>query len=82
MPEELKKLFEVNPEFKKAFKNLTEGRQRGYLLHFTKPKQAKTRFSRIETNMERILDGYGLNDCTCGLSKRKPNCDGSHKQLE
>ncbi|MBU2950642.1 CDGSH iron-sulfur domain-containing protein [Tamlana agarivorans] len=21
------------------------------------------------------------DDCTCGLSKRKPNCDGSHKQL-
>ncbi|WP_277633415.1 CDGSH iron-sulfur domain-containing protein [Avrilella dinanensis] len=28
------------------------------------------------------MDGYGLTDCVCGLSKRKPNCDGSHKQLE
>jgi len=25
------------------------------------------------------MDGYGFNDCVCGLSKRKPNCDGSHK---
>ncbi|MFD2823367.1 DUF1801 domain-containing protein [Lacinutrix iliipiscaria] len=82
VPEELKQLFKANTEFKKAFKNLTEGRQRGYLLHFAKPKQAKSRISRINKNTKRILDGYGLNDCTCGLSKRKPNCDGSHKQLD
>lgn len=80
--EELKQQFDENPIFEKAFKNLTEGRQRGYLLHFSKPKQAKTRISRIEKNTKRILNGYGLNDCTCGLTKRKPNCDGSHKQLE
>ena len=82
LPEELEKIFEENFEFKKAFSSLTSGRQRGYLLHFAKPKQSKTKISRIENNIERILDGYGLNDCTCGLSKRKPNCDGSHKQLE
>ncbi|WP_435139306.1 DUF1801 domain-containing protein [Formosa sp. A9] len=81
-PKELEQKFEENPDFKKAFKNLTAGRQRGYLLHFDKPKQSKTKTSRIEQNMERIMDGYGLNDCVCGLSKRKPNCDGSHKQLE
>ncbi|MEJ2114416.1 MAG: DUF1801 domain-containing protein [Flavobacteriaceae bacterium] len=51
-------------------------------LHFSKPKQVKTRLSRIEKNMERIFKGKGLTDCICGLSKRKPNCDGSHKQLE
>ncbi len=77
MTEELKLLFDKNPKLEKAFKNLTEGRQRGYLLHFAKPKQSKTRMSQIEKNIKRILDGYGLNDCICGLSKRKPNCDGS-----
>jgi uncharacterized protein YdeI (YjbR/CyaY-like superfamily) len=82
VPEELEQIFYKNTDFEKAFKNLTAGRQRGYLLHFDKPKQAKTKISRIEKNMERIMDGYGLNDCVCGLSKRKPNCDGSHKQLE
>ena len=82
VPEELKQKFKENPDFETAFKNLTEGRQRGYLSHFSKPKQAKSRISRIEKNMERILNGYGFNDCICGLSKRKPNCDGSHKQLE
>lgn len=81
IPDELKSIFNDHPKLKKAFKNLTDGRQRGYLLHFSKPKQSKTRTSRIEKNTQRILDGYGLNDCTCGLSKRKPNCDGSHKQL-
>ena len=82
VPIELEQIFSKNAGFEKAFNNLTAGRQRGYLLHFDKPKQSKTRISRIEKNMERIKDGYGLNDCTCGLSKRKPNCDGSHKQLE
>lgn len=80
-PEELKQKFAENPDFEKAFKKLTAGRQKGYLLHFSKPKQSKTKISRIENNIQRIMDGYGLTDCTCGLSKRKPNCDGSHKQL-
>ena len=82
IPIELEQKFEENTGFEKAFKNLTAGRQRGYLLHFAKPKQSKTRTSRIENSIVRIFDGYGLTDCTCGLSKRKPNCDGSHKQLE
>ena len=66
---------------KNAFSNLTPGRQKGYLLFFNKAKRSKTKTNRIENNKQRILDGYGLTDCTCGLSKRKPNCDGSHKQL-
>ena len=82
MPEELEKLFKDNPEYEQAFKNLTPGRQRGYLLYFSKAKQATTRLSRIQKSTERIFNGKGLNDCVCGLSKRMPNCDGSHKQLE
>ena len=78
----MEQIFSENADFEKAFKNLTVGRQRGYLLHFDKPKQSKSKISRIEKNMEKIMDGYGLNDCLCGLSKRKPYCDGSHKQLE
>ncbi|WP_368662549.1 CDGSH iron-sulfur domain-containing protein [Zobellia laminariae] len=57
----------------------SRSRQKGYLLHFSKPKQSKTRISRIDKNTDRIFEGYGLNDCTCGRSKRMPNCDGSHK---
>lgn len=82
VPEELTQKFNKNPEFKTAFETLTPGRQRGYLLHFSGAKQPKTRDVRIEKNMKRIIDGYGLNDCACGLSKRKPNCDGSHKNIK
>src|SRR4030095_7699715 len=41
---------------------LTPGRQRGYILYFSRPKQSKTRESRVEKCMQRILNGKGLND--------------------
>ena len=82
MPQELELKFKENPDLKIAFENLTPGRQRGYLLHFSQPKQFKTRESRIEKNTQRILDGKGLSDCICGHSKRMPNCDGSHKYIK
>lgn len=67
--------------FKKAFYALTQGKQRGYNIFFSGAKQPQTRISRIEKNKQRIVNGFGLHDCTCGLTKRKPNCDGSHKTL-
>ncbi|MEQ2468529.1 DUF1801 domain-containing protein [Niallia sp. Sow4_A1] len=79
IPEELETKFEEIPELKTAFEELTPGRQRAYILHFSQPKQSKTRVARIEKAMERILNGKGLNDCICGLSQKMPNCDGSHK---
>lgn len=82
IPEEFQCALDKNPDFKNAFEALTPGRQRAYILHFSAPKQSKTRVSRIEKYTQRIFDGKGLNDCVCGLSKRMPNCDGSHKQLE
>jgi len=81
LPEELVAKFKKNGAFKKAFNELTPGRQRAYLLFFTAAKQAETRVTRIEKYTQQILCGKGINDCTCGLSKRMPNCDGSHKQL-
>ena len=47
---------------KTAFNALTPGRQRGYMLHFSAPKQSKTRASRVEKCMQQILNGKGLND--------------------
>ena len=79
VPEELTLKFIENPTLKTAFETLTPGRQKGYLLHFSGAKQSKTRESRIEECLPKIFKGKGLNDCTCGLSKRMPNCDGSHK---
>lgn len=61
-PDELQRKFQEMPEFKNAFEQLTPGRQRGYALYFSEAKQAKTRESRIEKHMQKILDGKGLND--------------------
>jgi uncharacterized protein YdeI (YjbR/CyaY-like superfamily) len=79
--EELNSIFKKNTTFKKAFQALTPGRQRGYLIYFSGAKQAETRVTRIEKYRDRILAGIGITDCTCGLSKRMPSCDGSHKLL-
>ena len=79
--EELNTIFKTDLAFKKAFLALTPGRQRGYLIYFSGAKQAETRMTRIEKYKDRILAGIGITDCTCGLSKRMPSCDGSHKLL-
>ena len=81
VPEELKNQFKQKPDFKKAFEALTPGRQRGYLLYFSDSKQSKTREARIEKYTQRIMSGKGINDCVCGLSKKMPSCDGSHKYI-
>jgi uncharacterized protein YdeI (YjbR/CyaY-like superfamily) len=82
MPDEFKAKLNELPALKKAFNALTPGRQKGYMLHFSAPKQSKTRESRVESCIQKILSGKGFNDCTCGLSKRMPNCDGSHKLMK
>lgn len=79
--EEIQNKLGEDPALKTAFEALTPGRQRAYNLHVSAAKQSKTRTSRMENCVGRILDGKGLNDCTCGLSKKLPACDGSHKQL-
>jgi len=62
MPEEFQNKLKKVPALKKAFEALTPGRQRGYLLHFSAPKQSETRESRIEKCTLKIMDGKGLND--------------------
>ena len=62
VPEEFQNKFAETPALKTAFYALTPGRQRAYILHFSAPKQAKTRVSRVEKHMQRILNGKGLND--------------------
>ncbi|HTG26641.1 MAG TPA: YdeI/OmpD-associated family protein [Methylomirabilota bacterium] len=62
IPEELQNKLDENPALKTAFRALTPGRQRGYILYFSAAKQSKTRESRIEKWMPQILSGKGLND--------------------
>jgi len=62
VPVELQKKLDEIPRFKKAFYELTPGRQRGYLFYFAQPKLSKTREARIEKYMPHILKGKGWND--------------------
>ncbi|MEY8732675.1 YdeI family protein [Peribacillus frigoritolerans] len=62
IPEELHNKFDDMPALKTAFEALTPGRKRAYILYFSQAKQSKTRESRIEKYMQKILDGKGLKD--------------------
>ncbi len=62
IPEEFKQKLDDFPALKTAFEALTPGRQRAYLFYFSQPKQSKTRESRIEILIPKILNGKGLND--------------------
>ncbi|MHC5563522.1 YdeI/OmpD-associated family protein [Bacillus spizizenii] len=62
IPEELQNKFDEIPALKTAFEALTPGRQRAYILHFSQAKQSKTRESRVEKYVQKILDGKGLKD--------------------
>ncbi|MCM3355076.1 YdeI/OmpD-associated family protein [Bacillus halotolerans] len=60
--EELQHKFDEIPALKTAFEALTPGRQRAYILYFSQAKQSKTRESRVEKYMKKIIDGKGLKD--------------------
>jgi uncharacterized protein YdeI (YjbR/CyaY-like superfamily) len=62
VPEELQNKLDEIPTLKTAFGALTPGRQRGYILYFSAAKQSKTRESRIEKCLPRILQGKGFHD--------------------
>jgi uncharacterized protein YdeI (YjbR/CyaY-like superfamily) len=61
-PEEFQTHLDESPDLKAAFEALTPGRQKGYHLHFSAPKQSKTRVSRVKKCIPMILEGKGLND--------------------
>lgn len=62
LPVELETRFAEDAILQTAFEALTPGRQRGYILYFSAPKQSKTRQSRIEKCVGKILNGEGLHD--------------------
>jgi uncharacterized protein YdeI (YjbR/CyaY-like superfamily) len=62
IPEEFQIKLDENPALKTAFEALTPGRQRAYLLYFSGAKQSKTRASRVEKHVPKILAGKGLQD--------------------
>lgn len=62
LPDELEAALGGDADLRKAFEALTPGRQRGWCLHFSQPKQSATRMARIEKARERILAGKGMHD--------------------
>ncbi|UKN00348.1 YdeI/OmpD-associated family protein [Paracrocinitomix mangrovi] len=62
VPKEFEEILSKRADVKTAFNALTPGRQKGYLLYFSAPKQSKTIISRIEKYIPKILDGKGFHD--------------------
>ena len=62
IPEEFQMKLNKSSALKKAFEELTPGRQRAYIFHFSQPKLSKTRQARVEKYIKQILSGRGLDD--------------------
>jgi uncharacterized protein YdeI (YjbR/CyaY-like superfamily) len=62
VPEEFQRRLDDDRKLAEAFRALTPGRQKGYLLHFSGAKQSATRAARVEKHAPRILKGLGLDD--------------------
>lgn len=82
IPTELSLAFSSTPELEAAFQALSPEKQTEYINFFMGAEEGEARTARIEKNIDRILKGFGRTDCTCGLSQKMPQCDGSHKQLQ
>ena len=61
-PEEFLEILEQDPELQAAFDELTPGRQRAYVMHFSAAKQSSTRTARVKRYRQQILEGKGMND--------------------
>ena len=59
---ELQDRLDNDSHLREAFEALTAGRRREYNLHFSSAKQAKTRESRIDKFVPKILAGKGFRD--------------------
>lgn len=62
VPQEFQQRLDAEPALARAFRALTPGRQKAYLLHFGGAKQAATRAARVTKHAPRILQGLGLDD--------------------
>lgn len=62
IPSELTDFFKSNSDLKKAFANLTPGKQREYAEYITNAKRYQTKQNRIEKIIPMIKVGIGLND--------------------
>lgn len=62
LPGELSRALREDPKLAKAFRALTPGRRRAYVIHFAGARQSETRAARIEKWAPHILAGLGMHD--------------------
>jgi uncharacterized protein YdeI (YjbR/CyaY-like superfamily) len=62
LPDELRRILDEREDVRQAFEKLTPGRQRLYIMHVESAKQVKTRLSRLDDCIPKILAGKGLRD--------------------
>ena len=62
VPAEFLQRLDEDPGLAEAFRALTPGRKKGYLLHFAGAKHSATRAARVARHIPRILKGLGLDD--------------------
>lgn len=62
LPKELEAAFALDTNFEKAFRALTPGKQRAYVIHISEAKQEATRISRVEKYKPQILQGLAIHD--------------------
>ncbi|GLP88038.1 YdeI/OmpD-associated family protein [Tritonibacter mobilis] len=61
-PDELLNALDDDPKLAEAFEELTLGRQRGWVLHFSDAKQSETRSRRVDNARSKIIAGKGRNE--------------------
>lgn len=78
---ELQNRLDGDPELASAFAALTPGRQKEYNFHISGAKQAKTRESRIDKCVPKILAGMGFRDLDdAGKAKLKAKMEAKKKE--
>jgi uncharacterized protein YdeI (YjbR/CyaY-like superfamily) len=60
--EEFQKIIDETPGLIDAFRALSPGRQKGYLLFFKSAKLSKTRHERVIKYVKQIMEGRGIDD--------------------
>jgi uncharacterized protein YdeI (YjbR/CyaY-like superfamily) len=62
IPKDIQAKLKKIPGLATAFKDLTPGRKRAYVLHFSSAKQEKTMEARIVKSAPKIFEGKGPNE--------------------
>jgi uncharacterized protein YdeI (YjbR/CyaY-like superfamily) len=62
IPDELRARLDADSVLAEAFEGLTPGRRRSHILYVSGPKQSKTRETRAERCVAKILAGKGYNE--------------------